>query len=93
MQQKKFNCSQQHISKTLKSIGLKARKKEKAPSYTESKIKAVKSDCHWMVRNFKGKSFISQIIPFVPKNKNPTNLPQCRPVEDFFGQVYKSVQI
>lgn len=24
-------------------------------------------------------------INFVPKSMNPTNLPQCRPVEDFFG--------
>ena len=88
---KKFNCSQQYISKTLKSIGLKARKKEKAPSYTESQIKAVKSNCRWMVRNFKGKSFVSQNIPFVPKNKNPTNLPQCRPIEDFFGQLSEKV--
>lgn len=24
-------------------------------------------------------------IPFVPKDRNPTNLPQCRPIEDFFG--------
>ena len=24
-------------------------------------------------------------IPFVEYNSNPTNLPQCRPIEDFFG--------
>lgn len=24
-------------------------------------------------------------IPFVPKERNPTDLPQCRPIEDFFG--------
>ena len=24
-------------------------------------------------------------IGFVPKTRNPTNLPQCRPIEDFFG--------
>ncbi len=33
-------------------------------------------------------------IPFVPKDHNPTNLPQCRPIEDFFGHlasiVYKN---
>ncbi|XP_055625397.1 uncharacterized protein LOC129768048 isoform X1 [Toxorhynchites rutilus septentrionalis] len=33
-------------------------------------------------------------IPFVPKDRNPTNLPQCRPIEDFFGSlsalVYKN---
>lgn len=29
----------------------------------------------------------SKNIPFVPKCRNPTNLPQCRPVEDFFGQL------
>lgn len=26
-------------------------------------------------------------ITFVPKEHNPTNLPQCRPVEDFFGEL------
>lgn len=24
-------------------------------------------------------------IPFVPEERNPTNFPQCRPIEDFFG--------
>ena len=26
-------------------------------------------------------------VHFVPKDKNPTNLPQCRPIEDFFGSL------
>jgi hypothetical protein len=26
-------------------------------------------------------------IQFVPKERNPTNLPQCRPIEDYFGQL------
>jgi hypothetical protein len=26
-------------------------------------------------------------IPFVPKDHNLTNLPQCRPIEDFFGHL------
>lgn len=30
-------------------------------------------------------------IPFVPKTQNPTNLPQCRPIEDFFGQLAQMV--
>lgn len=30
-------------------------------------------------------------IPFVPICKNPTNLPQCRPVEDFFGYLAQMV--
>ena len=33
-------------------------------------------------------------IDFVPKEANPTELPQCRPIEDLFGhlaqQVYKN---
>ena len=33
-------------------------------------------------------------IPYVPQERNPTNLPQCRPIEDFFGAlstlVYKN---
>lgn len=36
----------------------------------------------------------SKNINFVPKERNPTNLPQCRPIEDFFGNlsslVYKN---
>ena len=28
-----------------------------------------------------------QNIPFVPKDRNPTNLPQCRPIEDFFSEL------
>ena len=27
----------------------------------------------------------SQNVRFVPKDRNPTDLPQCRPIEDFFG--------
>lgn len=30
-------------------------------------------------------------INFVPKHKNPTNVPQCRPIEDFFG--YHSISV
>lgn len=30
-------------------------------------------------------------VPFVPKSRNPTNLPQCRPIEDFFGQLAQMV--
>lgn len=26
-------------------------------------------------------------IRFVPKEHNPKNLPQCRPIEDFFGEL------
>lgn len=26
-------------------------------------------------------------IAFIPKRYNPTNLPQCRPIEDFFGEL------
>lgn len=33
----------------------------------------------------------AQNIPFVPKNRNPTSLPQCRPIEDFFGQLSAKV--
>lgn len=198
---KKFDCTQQYISKTLKSIGIKSRKKQKSPAYTDDQISTVKSNCRWMTRNYPGTSFIlddesyftlskyqmpgndiyyardatttpaavkfrfkkkfepkvmlyvavsdkgvsepyfkpsglainqeiyqkeclSKIllpfirkyhsddnyvfwpdkasshyanktleflsdnnIPFVPKDRNPTNLPQCRPVEDFFGQL------
>lgn len=198
---KLFDCTQQHISKTLKTVGVKARKKQKSPAYTEDEVTKVKSNCRWMTKNYAGKSFIlddesyftlskyqmpgndiyyakepkntppgvkfrfkkkfepkvmlyvavsnkgvsepyfkpsglainqeiyqkeclskilipfiqkyhtdddyvfwpdkasshyakktiefltNKNIAFVPKERNPTNLPQCRPVEDFFGQL------
>jgi hypothetical protein len=33
----------------------------------------------------------SKNVPFVPKDRNPTNLPQCRPIEDFFGELAQAV--
>jgi hypothetical protein len=30
-------------------------------------------------------------VPFVPRGDNPTNLPQCRPIEDLFGQLSQEV--
>lgn len=30
-------------------------------------------------------------IKFVPKERNPTNVPQCRPIEDFFGYLCRLV--
>ena len=32
-----------------------------------------------------------QNIKFVPKVRNPTNVPQCRPIEDFFGYLCQLV--
>lgn len=198
---KKYGCSQQFISKTLKTLKIKCRKKQKSPEYSEDQIKLVKQQCGWMVRNYRQKKFIlddesyftlskpqmpgnnifytkdisgtsaevrykfkkkfehkvmlyiaisqdgvsepyfkpsglainqkiyqeqclakilipfiqkhhanddyifwpdkasshyakkttefleQQNVPYVPKCRNPTNLPQCRPIEDFFGQL------
>ena len=196
---KKFNCSHQYICKTLKRVGIKCRKKTRAPEYTDAQISTLNSQCRWLIKNYSGKSFVlddesyfplsktqipgndryystdsstaplnikykfkhkfeqkvmlyiaisekgiskpwfkpsglainqdvyqneclkkilipflqkhhadgqyvfwpdkasshyakktqsflnTHLIPFVPKNHNPTNLPQCRPIEDFFG--------
>ena len=46
------------MHKTLKSVGMKTRKKVGIPFYTEVQMKTVKSNCHWMVKNFKSKSFV-----------------------------------
>ena len=35
--------------------------------------------------------FNDNSVPFVMKSVNPTNLPQCRPIEDFFGQLSAEV--
>lgn len=198
---KKFNCSQQYISKTLKRLKITVKKKQRCPDYTPEQILTLKSNCRWMYRNYRGKILIlddesyfplsapempgndiyytdglsetppsvkykikkkfepkvmlyiavsekgisepyfkpsglainqevyqtcclekillpfinkhhsnddfvfwpdkasshyakstlqflrAKNIPFVPKDRNPTNLPQCRPIEDFFGQL------
>lgn len=198
---KLYECTQQYISKSLKKVGVKARKKQKSPAYTDAQISRVKANCRWMTNNYAGKSFIlddesyftlskyqmpgndiyyakdprktspevkfkfkkkfepkvmlyiavscngvsepyfkpsglainqeiyrkeclakilipfvqkhhaddayvfwpdkasshyakktiefleTKNIQFVPKERNPTNLPQCRPIEDFFGQL------
>lgn len=55
---KLFNCSQQYISKSLKMLNIKARKKQKSPCYTDEQITTVKSNCRWMLNNLKGKKFI-----------------------------------
>lgn len=204
----KLNSSQQHVSKTLKKVGLRCLKKTRAPEYTEEQIANVKRQTRWMAKHYAGKSLIlddesyfplskthvpgndrfytkdkastppsvkykfkhkfekkvmlyiaisergvskpwfkpsglainqdiyqnqclkkillpfikkhhqdgnyvfwpdkasshyakktvafleNNEIPYVPKERNPTNLPQCRPIEDFFGQlsalVYKN---
>ncbi len=198
---KLYECTQQYISKSLRKVGVKARKKQKSPDYTDAQISQVKANCRWMTNNYKEKSFIlddesyftlskyqmpgndiyyakdpkttspevkfkfkkkfeakvmlyiavsnngvseayfkpsglainqdvytkeclakilipfirkyhaddayvfwpdkasshyakktieflnNQNIRFVPKQRNPTNLPQCRPIEDFFGEL------
>ena len=33
----------------------------------------------------------SQKVHFVPKYRNPTKVPQCRPIEDFFGVLSSKV--
>jgi hypothetical protein len=35
--------------------------------------------------------FNNNNIPFIPKDHNPTNLPQCHPIEDFFGILSQKV--
>ena len=41
---RKFNCSQQHISKVLKK-NIVPRRQQSAPSYTPDQIQTVKSQC------------------------------------------------
>ena len=74
----RFNCDQSYISKTLKngySNPILCRKRVKAPLY--------KSEMHYARRTL---DFLdTNNIPYVPKDINPPNVPQCRPIEDFFG--------
>ena len=53
-----FGCSQQYISKSLKKLQVKARKKQKSPAYTESQIAKLKKDYRYLVRDFEDKNFI-----------------------------------
>lgn len=48
-----------------------------------------KASCHYAYETI---AFLqSKNIPFVPKNRNPSNLPQARPIEDFFGLLSSKV--
>ena len=55
---KVFECSQQHICKLLKKLGIQCRKKQKSPAYTQSEILRFKANCRWMTRNYIEKNFI-----------------------------------
>ena len=55
---KKFGCCHTHIRKTLLQMGIKKRKKQRAPQYDEDQIQEVKRCCRWMVRKYVGKSFV-----------------------------------
>ena len=49
---RKFNCSQQHISKVLKKHNIVPRRKQRAPSYTPDQIQIVK--LRWMCNQYRG---------------------------------------
>ncbi len=52
---KKYNCTQQYISKCLKSLKVKRYKKKKAPYYRNEDIKKiVQKQCRWMCRQYRG---------------------------------------
>lgn len=55
---RKFECTQQHIGKSLQKLGIHSRKKQRSPAYTESQIAEVKKQCLWLVRNYREKSFV-----------------------------------
>jgi len=55
---KVFECSQQHMCKSLKKLGIQCWKKQKSPAYTQSEILRIKANCCWITRNYVGKNFI-----------------------------------
>lgn len=69
----KFKCSQPHICKTLKKLGLICRRKTRAPEYSVKEISTVKSQCRWMTRNYSGKCFVLDDESYFPLSK--TNIP------------------
>lgn len=73
MPREKIKCSQPCTCSFLKKIGLKCRKKVRAPEYTEQQKLTIISQCRWMIRNYKGKSFILDDKSYFPLSK--THIP------------------
>lgn len=70
---KNSNVTQPYICKSLKKIGLNCRKNVRAPEYTDEQKSMVTSQCRWMTRNYKGKSFILDDESYFPLSK--THIP------------------
>lgn len=70
---RKFKCSQPYICRSLKNIGLECRKKKRAPEYTDQQKSTIMSQCRWMTRSYKGKSFILDDESYFPLSK--THIP------------------
>lgn len=67
---RKLKCTQPHICKALKKIGLRCRKKQRSPDYTPEQIKLVKSQCRYMVRNYGRKSFVLDDESYFPLSRS-----------------------
>lgn len=63
---KKFYCHHSHIGRTLKKLGVKKRKKQRAPEYNEDQISLIKTQCRWLYRHFGKKSFILDDEKYFP---------------------------
>lgn len=55
---RKYNCTYQHVQKTIKTLGFKNYQRKRAPKYTDEQIPVVKSCARWIHDRFKTESFV-----------------------------------
>ena len=71
---KNFNCSHQYICKTLKRVGIKCRKKPRAPEYTDAQISTLNFQCRWLIKNYSGKSFVLEVTSLFRRRRFPETI-------------------
>ena len=55
---RKYHCSHTLIRRTFKMENFICRKKTRSPEYTDEQIATVKSQSRWMMKNYRGTSFV-----------------------------------
>jgi transposase len=82
----KLSVSRALIRRNLKKLGLTYKKRERAPKYSQKQLDAIPKKCRKLRRDVTDKNtFIIINIRFVPKEANPPNVPQARPIENFWS--------
>lgn len=55
---RKLDCSDGYVRETLRNIGLKNYKQQRAPAYDETKLPLLKSQCRWMRDRYRTELFV-----------------------------------